>query len=599
MPIVRVNGIYDELITSDLFGANILATTDNIGPAGTYGPVIERLGVSDVRYPGGALAEQFFDITDPTRDTVESVVTGQAVSFIPYDDFMNWAENNGYEVTIVVPTLTQLGGEADADENGDRFPDIDEQALRTFISDTLDGVYGSPEIGAFEIGNEYYGSGQMSSVEYGRVASRMAQIIRNEIDSHPLASSYAETDVLIQMGYNYGSAALDKIYNDVGTPEEQLSALEQDYGMEFPPDKFLFSNGEISWARVNSALVAREFDTPDELQSVDAIVAHVYGRGLDAPNSWYFDYRVIDQVMTEKFPEATKYVTEWNTKSNNFTSEDAEIYGLDQAHEMLHIIHAMTEYGVEAAHVWPVQQNTATDLSGAEGESELTVAGEMFRIMAENLPGTHSVDLDGSSPSEDEVVTLDSDYWLFSGPERSSLFILANDNQNAEISLDLSEVFSDTGTIGVQKLGVQPGESPESRDARPDLQELDPTQILTGLTADVTLGPKEILHISFENPTYVAPFGALVPGYVPPDNPGAVTGEDGDGSQNDGIIYDDYGNILEDLIIYDDYGNIIGDDGEPSGDGASDSFDDENDGGDFGGLLGALMLLPLLMALGR
>lgn len=593
MPIIRPDALSGNLISSELFGANILATVDSLGPAGTYEPVIENLGVSHVRYPGGALAEQYFDITDPTRSVAESAITGQAVPFLPYDDFMTWAETNDLEVTIVIPTLTQLGDEADADANGDRFPNVDEAALRTFVSDTIGGTYGSPRIRAFEIGNEYYGGGEMTSVEYGRLASEMSVIIRDEIDSHPLAPAFVETDVLVQMGDNFGTAILDTAYRDVGTPEEQLEALEQNYGMEFPPDVYLFSNGNVSWTRVNSALVAREFDTPEEQDSVDAIVAHVYGRGLDVPNSWSFDYRVIDDVMADNFPDATKYVTEWNTRSTAFTTEENEIYGLDNAHEMLHILHAMTDNNVEAAHVWPVQQNTATDLSGGEGQTDLTVPGEMFRIMSENLPGTYSINLDGSSPREDEVVTMDYDYWLFAGPEKSSLFVFASSEAEADVSLDMSEVFTDTGTVSVQRLGVQPGDDPESRDARPDLQSLDPAQVMNGHTAETTLGPKEILHIAFDNPTYEPQFGSIIPDYVPPEED-VINEQDGE-DQGGEIIFDDQGNIQDDQIVFDDQGNIVGDEGDP----ADPVFDDDDDGSDLGAVLGALMILPLLMAMGR
>lgn len=596
MPIVRPEALENDLITPDHFGANILATLDRLGPDGTYDDVVESLGVTHVRYPGGSLAEEFFDISDPTKDVVESVISAQAISFLPYDEFMTWAEAENLEVTIVIPTITQLGDLAGADSNGDRFPDIEEDVLRGFIRDTLDGKYGAPEIKAFEIGNEYFGSGEMSSVEYGRLASEMALILKDEINSHPQAAQFADIDILVQMGVNHGDARLDNFYSDLATGQEQLDALEADYRMDFPADKFLFSNGTVSWARVNSALVANEFDTPEEVQSVDAIVAHVYGRGLDVPSSWYFDFRVIDDAMGETFPEVTKYVTEWNSRSEEFTTDENERFGLEQAHEMMHLLNTMTGYDVESANIWPVQQSTATDLSGPEGQSELTVAGEMFRMMAENLPGTYAIRLDGSVPGEDEVSTLHSDYWLFAGPERSSVFVFAHHDETEDISLDLSEVFSDMGTVAVQRLGVQPGDQPESRDAQPDLVELNPTDILNGFTADVTLDPHEVLHISFENPTYVQAFGDMIPEYTPPatdptdENPDIILGGENSylpGGQ-DGIISGG-----EDAYVDPNY--------EEPDTPEVDPFDfdgGDGGGGGIGAVLGALLLLPILAALG-
>lgn len=574
MPIVRPDSLSQIPITPDLFGANILATVDRLGAVGTYDDVIQSIGATHVRYPGGSLTEEFFDLSDPTRDMVESVITGEASSFLPYDEFMSWAEDNNLSVTIVLPTLTQMGQATDA--NGDRFPDIENDVLRQFITDTLDGKYGAPEIKAFEIGNEYFFSGEMSSVEYGRLASEMAVIIQEEIDTHPQAAQFSELDILVQMGVNHGYARLDKVYADVGTGAEQLEAVETDYDITLPADKFLFSSGEVAWARVQSALVANEFDTAEEREAVDAIVAHVYGRGLDAESSWYFDYRVIDASMAETFPDVTKYLTEWNSKSAEFTTDEAERFGLEQAHEMLHMVHQMTDYNVEAAHVWPVQQNTATDLSGPEGQTDLTVAGEMFRIMSEHLPGTYSVRMDGARPGFDEVSTMHSDYWMFAGPEKSSLFVFADEEQPEAISLDLFEIFTTFGTVNVQKLGVEPGDDPVSRDAQPVLETLEPSAIFTGRTANITMEPYEILHISFENPTYTSRFGQLVPEYT-------ETYRDRD---------------LDDSPIFSDPPPHDEEYDRPRDDLGEFEADAEDDGSGFGSALGLLLFLPLLFALG-
>ena len=57
----------------------------------------------------------------------------------------------------MLPTQKCLSLQVDA--NGDRYAQIDEETLRGFVKDTLDGIYGAPAIRAFEIGNEYWGSG--------------------------------------------------------------------------------------------------------------------------------------------------------------------------------------------------------------------------------------------------------------------------------------------------------------------------------------------------------------------------------------------------------------------------------------------------------
>lgn len=575
VPVVRPLDVFGTEITPGLFGANFLATTDLLGPQGTFDDVAASLGVTHLRYPGGSLAEEYFDISDPTRVIAQSVHGDIPVPFLPFDDFMMWAEDHGMDVTIVIPTLTQMGGANTADANGDRFPDVDEDVLRGFIRDTLNGKYGAPDIRAFEIGNEYSGSGEMSSVEYGRLAAEMSVIIRDEIDKHPFADIIGDPDVIVQMGDNFGSASLDEEYRDLKTPEEQLAALEQDYGMEFSPERFLFANGVVSWARVNSALIANEFDTAEESGTVDGIVAHIYGRGLDEPNRWISDYRVIRDVMAENFPGSTKYVTEWNTRSVPFTSEENEIYGLESAQEMLQMMLGMAEYDVEAAHVWPVQQNTANDLSGPEGFTDLTISGEMFRMMSENLPETQAIELQTADPQTGAEVTTGNQFWLFAGESHSSIFVLGGADQSGDVTINLSEVFSDTGTVSIERLGVRDGDNPVARSARPDLEQIDPSKVMSGDTATLDLGALEILHFRFDNPVYTDPVTSLL-GEEPPIQetpaPPALFPLPEPVAPEDAVI--------------------------PPEDSPPVTEHDEGSGFDFGAALGGLLLLPMLLALG-
>ena len=192
--------------TSDIFGANVLSSRDKIGEEGTYDEKVEALGVDHIRYPGGSLTEDYFDLRDPNKSSAIDPDTGNQVDLIPYSDFMAYAEENDIDVTVVLPTRYYLSQETD--ENGHRTEAIDDAVLREFIRDTLNGEYGEPTVRAFEIGNEYWGSGEMSALEYGRVSSRMAEIIQDEISKHPEADVFEDIDILVQNGQNYGSSRL-------------------------------------------------------------------------------------------------------------------------------------------------------------------------------------------------------------------------------------------------------------------------------------------------------------------------------------------------------------------------------------------------------
>lgn len=490
------------------FGANILATVDQLGADGTYDDVIQNLGVTHIRYPGGSLTERLFDLSDPTNPNPVSLATGEAEDFLPYDEFMTWAEDNNISVTVVLPTLRQMTEETDA--NGDRYPDFDEDVLRTFVRDTLDGKYGAPEIKAFEIGNEYWGSGEMTSVEYGRLASEMAAVVDDEISQHPNAALFQDTDIVVQMGYNFDHADLSNIYADLQSSEEILAALGEDYGMEFPVDMFTFNSGGVSWGRVANALLVREFDSPEEIQAVDGVVAHVYGRGFDAQNSWYYDYAVADDSFVDHFDDITKYVTEWNSKSRPFTGEDDERFGLLNAHEMLNLSEAMTSANVEAANVWAVQQNTATDLAGKDGIVDLTPAGEMFRMMSESLPGLRKIDLEGSTQRETELVGEDHTVHLFAGEDRAVFFIAANGEQGASVDLDASAIFGDAQDVSVSILGVAEGDNPLSRYSDAEVTDLSESTDFSAGRIQADLDSYEIMRVEVFNPSYTEDMTALM-----------------------------------------------------------------------------------------
>ena len=211
MDILEPKNIINKEFDIELFGANILATRDQLGEDGTYDDVAENIGIESIRYPGGSLTEHYFDLANPDNSKVIDINSGQPLDFLPYSEFMSYAEDAGKSVTIVLPTQKYLSQQVDA--NGNRFAQIDEDTLRGFMRDTLDGIYGTPSIRAFEIGNEYWGSGQMSSVEYGRVSSRMAEIVNEEFSHHSGADNiFSDTDIVVQMGENYNYARLNDDY---------------------------------------------------------------------------------------------------------------------------------------------------------------------------------------------------------------------------------------------------------------------------------------------------------------------------------------------------------------------------------------------------
>ncbi|NHQ76019.1 hypothetical protein HAT86_16365 [Roseovarius gahaiensis] len=229
------------------FGGNFLATKDSLGEDGTFDEAVQALGLTTLRYPGGALTEQNLGVLTPETEQIIGRDTGEPIEFTPISEFITYAEEQGLAVTFVLPTRVFVGDQTD--ENGERFAEVDEDAVRNFVSQATDGsLGGESDIQAFEIGNEYWGAGEMSAVEYGRVASEMAAIIDDELSKLPNPEQFEDIDIIVQMGMNYGTSDLSDKFE--GTAEEQLAAANEAYGLNLSEDKFIYGSGDVAWTKV-------------------------------------------------------------------------------------------------------------------------------------------------------------------------------------------------------------------------------------------------------------------------------------------------------------------------------------------------------------
>ena len=154
---VKTGVFSTDEIDSDFFGANVLLGRDDLD--GSFGDKSEYMDVGLLRYPGGGLAEDYFDITNPDA----TPPTGLS-------EFLAYCDANGIRPAIVIPTKRYVddiaAGEAD---------------VRAFVEAVTRGDYGPANDVIFEVGNEYYAGatvhGPISAVRYGEIASQFAVAI--------------------------------------------------------------------------------------------------------------------------------------------------------------------------------------------------------------------------------------------------------------------------------------------------------------------------------------------------------------------------------------------------------------------------------------
>ncbi len=172
---------YRDPLAQDLFGGNLVFTDDRTD--GTFGEVSADLGLTLIRYPGGAVSEGYFDPTNP------DATVGPDGALLPLSEFLAHCAAIGARPTITLPTKRYAG-------------DIDAgvEAVTGFVEKLVAGEWGDASGAILEIGNEYnfgsaaYGVGTISATMYGRIASAFATAIE--------AAAGDRVTVSVQAGYD-------------------------------------------------------------------------------------------------------------------------------------------------------------------------------------------------------------------------------------------------------------------------------------------------------------------------------------------------------------------------------------------------------------
>ena len=498
---LSVESVLGQTVQPTTFGGNFLFNRDELGDeSGDFNALAAELGVESLRYPGGAITEFMFDLENPDS-TVGYNIKGEEQELVGLSDFLDFAEAEGKSVTIVLPTRNFLSDATDL--NGNRFARFDDEIIQNFVTDVVRGEYGDVPIDAFEIGNEYWGSGGMTSVEYGRLSSRMAAVIDETLDTLKGETAWLEdTDVVVQAGTNYNFSKLDDRYVDIEDGQDTITQLEKDYGVELS-DNAIRDNGTVNWTAVNNELLLDKFDRPEEIEAVDAVVNHLYTRDHDAREDPEFALNTIEQYWEPHFDGIKSYITEYNQKANtaNFGEND---YGLKNAHELLNIVEELTDHGVDQAHVWPLSQLTENALSRGFAFENLSPTGEMFKMMNEELPGLHAIQFDGAQGRETEASSANGslNVHAFAEPDKMVLYFASNADENISYDVDLSGLIMGAEDIDVTVLGVEDGDVPGNKNAAATVQERDSDKVVDDGVVQADLKPHEIMQIVIDKPVW-------------------------------------------------------------------------------------------------
>lgn len=380
-------------VRESFFGANMLFDRDRVGEAGTFDEKAAALSVDFIRYPGGAIAEESFLLSDPNRTS--DAANGRS-SLMPLDEFISYVGDVGGEYALVVPTKTYM----EALRTGAMSPNEIRAQIREFSERLKAGEFGDQLPKIIEIGNEYYTfEGVSNAVEadlYGRVAKMFSQEIKKVFQN--------DLDIAVQAGI------------DAASNEIILDYFDRD---GYLVDQVIFHS--YPW-------------TIDEAWRFE-------GLKMDIADAW-LDAGVAEGVFASEYNISNQHA---DGAGRVLDIEKLET-GMAKAVALVEMAAGLIENDVDYAAVWPLQQRSNGDLGGDEGEvggtsgklstKGLTLSGEAFRLLSESVVGktlVKSERLDFDNANESERYEKEAFIRVFESRDETTIFLSGWDLQAHQI----------------------------------------------------------------------------------------------------------------------------------------------------------------------
>lgn len=464
MDVLDFNAPDSNMITERMFGAKLERDSGPNDPK-QYSVPMNFVESTSVRFTYSV------DI-GPHSEAEGDISTAEAIQY---------AASEGRPVVLCIATKGLFLPDTDRNIFTPRELDFEKiERIEQFVKDLLastgpdDSIAPSAIIDAIELGNEYWGIGEMTSVEYGKLVNVLARIVQEAINELGDSAS-SDPRILVQMGSHYA--------------------------VEFEEDQPLSPYSSLSFSesvrQANEDIMSQITD-PFSKQAIDALVEHYYY--TNSSDGFEFNSTSLRNINNDwaqwesnGFGDKELYITEWNNKLNNPSQ-----FGLKGAGVMIEMFESMVRMGVDAANVWPFQHNHTrlvdTLTLGVDGLPRLTPRGAAFKLMAESLPGTNRI--------ESNLTTQNGyDYELngYVSDDKYVFFISSRVAGAQNIDLDLSSVVSSYSKIEGVQVGFDPATADGyfqegGRDIHVPLYQ-DPDALATFTTLD-NLGSAENLTLS-------------------------------------------------------------------------------------------------------
>lgn len=398
------------VIGSEMFGSNFVASFDYEFATGSGAlDTLSELGVSVFRFPGGSVTEmEFTNLSFLTGDWgIDTYLdlNGNPANMMTLHDFFQSASAVGTDAQLVIPTrvaFDQSAGQALYFGTYGERTEIDEHYYE-LLDGYLDEAFTEAEasgvqITQFEIGNEFWGSGQMTASEYGFLAAELTAY---------LGEKYPGVDIVIQLlssTNEYSPLAPRTVYLEpIGSGDFSVHYNPQNDNVNGQDWIEATMPGQGSVATQIRDIGADFVQNPAALENLDGVVDHVYFdagfSGIDSQRDFALNYpfTLFSNITGRQNLEL--YITEWsprNATSANLYLDSANqnnsgnANGLQLAHTTLEAFFELASNGVDGASYWPLtfgNPNIDSRVLIDTTELDLTFSGATFQMLASSVIG--------------------------------------------------------------------------------------------------------------------------------------------------------------------------------------------------------------------
>lgn len=474
----------EKAITSELLGTNFVTTYDfEFVNSEENIQALRGLGVKTLRFPGGSVTEQdFTEAAFRTGNWSANSYTnddGHIKSLISLGDFFSVASELAADVQLVIPTriaFAQTAGQALAVGNYGSRTELDPgyfERLRDFVEAAMHEAHiKGVRISRFEIGNEFWGSGEMSAGEYGYLAAEISSFLGREFE---------DIDIIVQV------ASSANMYSPNSSRTVWLEPDGHgDYSIYIPSEGDLRNGLPEGWvsatmpgfgsARSQTTSIAAAIrDDPFAAETIDGIVDHTYFSGGFAGIDSAKDYalRSIYSIFTREsgIRNPEYHISEWSARNPHFTNQSDNVgnaNGLQYAHTTIEAFFELASNGIDGASFWPltfgnpsIGSRVLIDTSGGD----LTFGGVAFQWLSESV--------EGLVPMFDFEVNDQIDLHGFGNGSRLTIFVAERSGENRFNELGRG-VTIDLGLFDVGERYLMLVSRLSSSDGSPDNVKSDP-----------------------------------------------------------------------------------------------------------------------------